>query len=73
MKYAVDTFQNQVLFRKIVSAFQDQKSVLQENPKQALAQINADLNDISVIYDEDVAHYNTNADNLFKMNDVINK
>ena len=62
LKYAVDTFQNQVLFRKIVSAFQDQKSVLQENPKQALAQINADLNDISVIYDEDVEYYNNKSE-----------
>ncbi len=62
LKYALNVFQDQVLFRNIVNTFQNNKGVLQENPKQALAQINTDLNDISVIYDEDVIPYNQNSE-----------
>lgn len=61
LQYAVKVFQDQVLFRQIVTTFQSNKNLLQENPKQALAQINTDLNDISVIYDEDVIPYNQNS------------
>ena len=62
LSYALKVFQDQVLFRNIVNTFQSNKGVLQENPKQALAQINSDLNDISVIYDEDVISYNLNSE-----------
>ena len=62
LQYALNVFQDQVLFRNIVNTFQNNKAVLQENPKQALAQINTDLNDISVIYDEDVIPYNQNSE-----------
>ena len=62
LQYAVNVFQDQVLFRQIVTAFQSNKTLLQESPKQALAQINTDLNDISVIYDEDVIPYNQNSE-----------
>jgi len=62
MGYALKTFQEQVLFRRIVNTFQSNKGILQDNPKQALAQINADLNDISVIYDDDVVSYNLNSE-----------
>ena len=60
--YALKVFQDQVLFRRIVNTFQSNKGTLQDNPKQALAQINSDLNDISVIYDEDVVSYNLNSE-----------
>ena len=62
LQYAVNVFQAHVLFRQIVTAFQSNKTLLQESPKQALAQINTDLNDISVIYDEDVIPYNQNSE-----------
>ena len=62
LQYALNVFQDQVLFRNIVNTFQSNKGILQENPKQALAQINTDLNDISVIYDEDVIPYNQNSE-----------
>jgi len=60
--YALKVFQDQVLFRRIVNTFQSNKGTLQDNPKQALSQINADLNDISVIYDDDVVSYNLNSE-----------
>ena len=60
--YALKVFQDQVLFRRIVNTFQSNKGTLQDNPKQALAQINSDLNDISVIYDDDVVSYNLNSE-----------
>ena len=62
LKYALNVFQDQVLFRRIVNTFQANKGTLQENPKQALSQINAELNDISVIYDDDVISYNMNSE-----------
>ena len=60
LNYALKVFQDQVLFRRIINTFQSNKSTLQDNPKQALAQINTELNDISVIYDDDVISYNLN-------------
>ena len=59
--YALDTFQNQVLFRQVVDVFQSNKELLSENPKHALANINHGLQDVAVIYDEDVSHYNNNS------------
>ena len=63
--YALTTFQNQVMFRNIVSTFQTNKELLSESPKQALAQIVHGLSDISAIYDEDVLFYNTKAEERF--------
>lgn len=63
--YALDSFQNHVLFRQIVTTFQSNKELLSENPKQALAQITHGLNDIAVVYDEDIAFYNSNAGDRF--------
>ena len=63
--YALTTFQNQVMFRKIVSTFQTNKELLSENPKQALSQIVHGLSDISAIYDEDIIFYNTKAEDRF--------
>ena len=63
--YAIDTFQNQVLFRQVIDVFQSNKELLSENPKHALAQINHGLQDVAVTYDEDVLFYNNNAENRF--------
>ena len=57
--YAQDEFKKQVLFRKVVAAFSSNKETLTENPKQAMGRILHDLNDIEVLYDEDVEQYNT--------------
>ena len=65
LDYALDTFQDQVLFRQVINVFQDNKELLSENPKHALANINHGLQDVAVVYDEDVAHYNTNAENRY--------
>ncbi len=65
LNYALKVFQDQVLFRRIVNTFQSNKGTLQENPKQALSQINSELNDISVIYDDDVVSYNLNPEMRF--------
>lgn len=64
-EYALTTFQNQVMFRNIVSTFQTNKELLSENPKQALSQIVHGLSDISAIYDEDIMFYNTKAEDRF--------
>ena len=66
LDYALDTFQDQVLFRQVINVFQDNKELLSENPKHALANINHGLQDVAVVYDEDVAHYNTNAENRYE-------
>ena len=63
--YAIDTFQNQVLFRQVIDVFQSNKELLSENPKHALANINHGLQDVAVTYDEDVLFYNNNAENRF--------
>ena len=55
--YALATFKDQVLFRKIVKAFQSNKEMLLESPKVAYSKIMTDLNDIGLIYDEDVYNY----------------
>ena len=63
--YAQDEFKQQVLFRKVVSAFSVNKEDLTENPKKAMGKILHDLNEIEVLYDEDVQEYNTgNLDRL---------
>jgi len=58
LEYAVDKFKNQVLYRQIVNVFNTNKEILKENPRKAFAQITHSLNDISVIYDEEVVTYN---------------
>jgi len=64
-EYVLTTFQNQVLFRNIVSTFQSNKELLSDNPKQALSQITHGLNDISAVYDEDVLFYNHKSEDRF--------
>ena len=64
--YALTTFQNQVMFRNVVSTFQTNKELLSENPKQALSQIVHGLSDISAIYDEDINFYEVQAENRFE-------
>ena len=50
IKYALKVFQDQVLFRRIVNTFQSNKGTLQDNPKQALSQINSELNEVWIHY-----------------------
>ena len=57
LDFALDKFKQQVLFRQIVTAFQTNKDLLRESPKKAFASILTDLNDIGIVYDEDVTHY----------------
>tara|TARA_R110002020_G_scaffold447942_2_gene660537 strand:- start:1101 stop:2339 length:1239 start_codon:yes stop_codon:yes gene_type:complete len=64
--YALTTFQNQVMFRNIVSTFQNNKELLSENPKQALSQIVHGLSDISAVYDEDIMFYNNKTEDRFE-------
>jgi len=63
LEYATNAFKNQVLYRAIVTVFQDNKSILQDDPKLAFAKISSGLNDISVTYDEDVIGYNVDSIN----------
>tara|TARA_R110000824_G_scaffold176701_1_gene355846 strand:- start:1718 stop:2968 length:1251 start_codon:yes stop_codon:yes gene_type:complete len=62
LDYALDAFQNQLLFRNIVSAFQSNKELVSTEPKQALSKIMATLGDIELVYDEDVIEYSNKAD-----------
>jgi len=59
LDYAIDTFQNQVLYRRVLETFRDNKTLLKENAKHALASINHSLQDIGVMYDEDITTYNS--------------
>ena len=65
LDYAIDSFKNQVLFRTIVSAFQSNKELLKEDAKIALSHIQSNLNDIEVVYDEDVVAYDTLAEDRY--------
>lgn len=57
LDYALDKFKQQVLFRQIVTAFQSNKDLLRENPKKAFGSILTEMNDIGIVYDEDIIHY----------------
>jgi len=57
--YSLTQFQNQVMFRNIITAFSNSKPVLQENPKKALGLIMDKLNDIEILHDSDVNQYDT--------------
>lgn len=65
LEYALDSFKNQVLFRNIVFSFQSNKEMLKEDPKKALSHIQSNLNDIEVVYDEDVISYDSSAEDRF--------
>ena len=65
LDYAIDSFKNQVLFRNIVSAFQSNKELLKEDAKKALSHIQSNLNDIEVVFDEDVIAYDTLAEGRY--------
>ena len=59
--YALDSFKNQVLYRKVVGVFQTNKETLQFNPKKAYIDIVSQLDDIGVSNDEDVISYASDA------------
>jgi len=48
-----------VLFRQVVGSFQKNKAMLLEKPKDAYAQILTSLQDIGLVYDEDVTNYDS--------------
>jgi len=55
--YALETFKDQVLQRKLLQAFQAQRDTILINAKQALSNLLVDLTDIEVEVDEDVIAY----------------
>ncbi len=57
LDFTLDKFKQQVLFRQIVTTFQSNKELLRENPKVAFSSILSNLNDIGIVYDEDITHY----------------
>ena len=57
LDFALDKFKQQVLFRQIVTVFQSNKELLRENPKKAFTSILSNLNDVGIVYDEDITHY----------------
>jgi replicative DNA helicase len=58
LDYAMNKFKDQVLYRQIVNVFNTNKDILKESPKKAFSQITHSLNDISLVYDEEVVTYN---------------
>ena len=62
LEYAADIFKNQLLYRQIVGTFQQNKTLLQDNPKRAYSLITSGLNDIGIVYDEDVISYDKTAE-----------
>jgi len=63
--YALDTFKNQVLFRNIVGTLNANRDLLTDKPKQALARIMTGLNDLDVVWDNDIIQYNKDANFRF--------
>ena len=64
-EYLTQEFRKQVIFRKVVESFQRNKENLMTDPKMALAKIMDGLEDINVVYDEDVTYYDSsNLDRL---------
>jgi replicative DNA helicase len=59
--YAQDEFKKQIMFREVVQTFASNKELLTENPKTALGRITNQLQDIEVVYDDDVFHYDSGA------------
>ena len=57
--YALSEFSKQVMFRHIVNAFANNKTLLRENPKKALGTIMDSLNDVEILHDADVNQYDT--------------
>ena len=57
LEYSVDIFKNQVLQRAVVSTVQQQRELVKEDPKQALANIMSGLSDVTLVYDEDIQTY----------------
>ena len=57
--YALTEFNKQVMFRHIVNAFTNNKTLLRENPKKALGSIMDNLNDVEILHDTDVNQYDT--------------
>jgi len=58
-EYAVEIFKDQVLQRAVVSTVQNQREMVKENPKKALANLMVGLTDIEIVYDEDVQPYDS--------------
>jgi|TARA_R110000765_G_scaffold355797_1_gene445981 replicative DNA helicase len=64
--YAQERFKNQIIFRQIVNVFQTNKEVLRENPKEAFSRIQSALDEIGIVYDDDVIAYDApTADDRF--------
>jgi replicative DNA helicase len=57
--YAVKTFKDQVLTRKVTKVVRGQADLVKDNPKQTISNIMVGLTDIEVDYDEDVQAYDT--------------
>ena len=57
--YAVKTFKDQVLTRKVTTVVRGQADLVKDNPKQTIANIMVGLTDIEVEYDDDVQAYDT--------------
>ena len=57
--YAIKTFRDQVLTRKVTTVVRGQTDLVKSNPKQTIANIMVGLTDIEVDYDEDVQAYDT--------------
>ncbi len=64
--YLTQEFRKQVIFRNVVQAFQQNKEKLKTDPKMALAKIMDGLEDINVVYDEDVTYYDSNQSDRFE-------
>ena len=56
-QYALAEFKKQVMFRNIISAFSNNKPILEQNPKKALSLIMEGLHDVEILHDSDVSQY----------------
>ena len=59
--YTIKTFNNQILYRKMVSLINTNRDMIHTEPKQAMSTIMAGLQDLEILHDEDVSSYGHNA------------
>ena len=59
--YTLKTFNNQILYRKMVSLINSNRDLIHTEPKDAMSKIMAGLQDLEILHDDDISSYGRNA------------
>ena len=63
--YTIKTFNNQILYRKMVGLINSNRDLIHTEPKQAMSKIMSGLQDLEILHDEDIESYGHNASSRF--------